>query len=154
MDVLVDTNVLLRRAEPGHAQYPIAKSATEALIRSGLRLCVVPQVYYEFWAVYTRPVAANGLGKSPVEAAKELVALKSIFALLPDSGPIFTQWESLVWQYGVQGKNTHDARLVAAMLVHGVAQLLTFNAADFARYGGITVLDPTAIVVPVTPPPP
>jgi hypothetical protein len=39
--------------------------------------------------------------------------------------------------------NAHDARLVAAMIVHGVTHLLTFNGADFARYSGIRITDPT-----------
>ena len=34
--------------------------------------------------------------------------------------------------------------LVAAMTVHGINRLLTFNAGDFARYG-IEVIEPTAI---------
>ncbi len=30
--------------------------------------------------------------------------------------------------------NVHDARLTAAMLVHGLTHILTFNISDFARY--------------------
>ena len=48
----------------------------------------------------------------------------------------------------VIGKNAHDARLVAAMRVHGVTHLLTFNDQDFARYTGITVLTPAAVFAP------
>jgi hypothetical protein len=43
--------------------------------------------------------------------------------------------------YQVSGKNAHDARLVAAMLVHGIESILTFNTQDFFRYGEIRVLD-------------
>ena len=50
----------------------------------------------------------------------------------------------------VLGRNAHDPRLVAAMVVHGLTHLLTFNAGDFARYPGLTVLDPAT----VAPPPP
>jgi hypothetical protein len=39
---------------------------------------------------------------------------------------------------GVSGIQVHDARMVAAMRVHGIANLLTLNAKDFRRYGGIT----------------
>jgi hypothetical protein len=36
--------------------------------------------------------------------------------------------------HGVIGSQVYDARLVAAMTVHGVGRILTFNAADFSRY--------------------
>jgi hypothetical protein len=37
-------------------------------------------------------------------------------------------------------------RIVAAMLVHGITQLLTFNADDFKRFSDIVVLSPTGVV--------
>jgi hypothetical protein len=58
---------------------------------------------------------------------------------LPDSD---AEWRRLVVAHSVSGKKTHDARLVAAMSVHGVAHILTLNADDFTRFTGITVLDP------------
>jgi hypothetical protein len=53
----------------------------------------------------------------------------------------------------VSGKKAHDARLVAAMLAHGLSRLLTFNVSDFARYPGITVLEPAQVLAgpPSTP---
>ena len=33
------------------------------------------------------------------------------------------------------GKQIHDANIVATMPAHGERRLLTFNAADFRRYG-------------------
>ena len=35
----------------------------------------------------------------------------------------------------VSGRQIHDANIVATMLAHGEHRLLTFNAADFRRYG-------------------
>ena len=46
--------------------------------------------------------------------------------------------------HGVIGNQVYDARLVAAMMVHGVGRILTFNAADFTRYP-IEILDPAAV---------
>ena len=43
------------------------------------------------------------------------------------------EWRRLVVAYGVSGAQVHDACLAAAMRVHGVTRLLTFNGADFAR---------------------
>ena len=49
-------------------------------------------------------------------------------------------------QYQARGKNAHDAHLVAAMMVHGIAQILTFNIADFQRYQSVTVLEPRQVL--------
>jgi hypothetical protein len=51
-----------------------------------------------------------------------------------------------VSHYAVSGKNAHDARLVAAMHIHRLGQLLTFNCADFHRFPGITVLSPDQVL--------
>jgi len=48
------------------------------------------------------------------------------------------------------GKPSHDARLVAAMLAHGVTHILTFNDTDFRRYAGITPVVPAAIAAGAT----
>ena len=47
-------------------------------------------------------------------------------------------------RYSARGKQAHDTRLVAAMRVHGLTHLLTFNARNFNRYEEITVVDPAA----------
>ena len=53
---------------------------------------------------------------------------------------------ALVIDYRVSGVQVHDARLVAAMLAHGVTHILTFNTADFARYApeGIVAVAPAS----------
>jgi predicted nucleic acid-binding protein len=153
MNVLLDTNILSRMAQPGHAHHRAAIDATTALPLRGDVLCLVPQVLYEFWVVATRPTGVNGLGLSVTAMAAELSRLKTIFPLLPDTAAIFPEWERLVTAHQVSGKNAHDARLVAAMAVHRVTHLLTFNTADFSRFPGITTLDPFAITPPVPPTP-
>ncbi|HUE23863.1 MAG TPA: hypothetical protein VMQ86_19400 [Bryobacteraceae bacterium] len=92
--------------------------------------------------VATRPAAQNGMGLSIPEATSELMRLKSMFPLLPDTPAIYPIWESLVIQYRVSGKPVHDARLVAAMKVHGLTSILTFDRTGFSRYGGIEVVHP------------
>jgi predicted nucleic acid-binding protein len=57
----------------------------------------------------------------------------------------FSEWERIVLQYQVSGKQAHDARLVAAMIVHDVTHLLTFNTADFKRFTTITTVNPQSI---------
>lgn len=54
-------------------------------------------------------------------------------------------WERLVAAYKVLGKPAHDARLVAAMQVYGITDILTFDRAGFARYAGIGVVNPAEV---------
>jgi predicted nucleic acid-binding protein len=65
---------------------------------------------------------------------------------LPESDDVYADWRRLVVAHGISGKKTHDARIVAAMLVHGLKHVLTFNVSDFARYPDIVVLDPLSPV--------
>jgi predicted nucleic acid-binding protein len=146
MNVLIDTNVLLRMADRTHPQNQLALDSVAALGRQPVvNLSVVPQVIYEFWAVCTRPLTANGLGRSASEAELEVAGVRRRFAWLADQPDVFDVWFNLVTRTPVHGKPSHDARLVAAMLVHGVDHLLTFNDADFRRFAGITVLSPAGV---------
>jgi len=143
---LIDTNVLLRSVEPSHPMYGDAINAVTTLMGRGERLCIVPQNLIEFWNVCTRPAQKNGLGYTPAQAAAEINRLKTIFPLLLDAEAIYQEWERLVITYAVRGVNVHDAKLVAAMLVHGLTHILTFDISDFARYSEITVVNPREIV--------
>lgn len=69
-----------------------------------------------------------------------------LFPLLLDTETIYQEWERLVVTHSVMGVNVHDARLVAAMLVHGLTHILTFNISDFARYSEITAVHSTTII--------
>ena len=142
MSYLVDTNLLLRSVQPSHPMHPEAVRAVAELSARGERISIIPQNLIEFWAVATRPVAANGLGLGVDEAAKEVTKLKALFPLLPDSGAIYDEWEALVTRHQVKGKEAHDARVVAAMLAHKVTHLLTFNTDDFKRFTEITAVHP------------
>ncbi|MGA2169309.1 MAG: type II toxin-antitoxin system VapC family toxin [Terracidiphilus sp.] len=144
MAVLLDTNILLRLAQPHHPSAPVAARALRALRANSEMLHITQQNIVEFWAVATRPTAANGLGFSTEQATAEVETLKRLFVLLAEL-PLQDAWERLVADYRVSGKNAHDARLVAAMVVHGIEGILTFNAQDFLRYGEIRVLDVMAI---------
>lgn len=145
MAVLVDTNILLRISQPDTAHTAIAERALDALRIRNEELLITSQNLVEFWAVATRPLTENGLGFTLEQAKGQMLALKRLFTLLPEA-PLQSEWERLVHTYRVSGKNSHDARLVAAMMVHGTRSILTFNVQDFTRYAGITVLDPRLVV--------
>lgn len=146
MAYLIDTNVLLRSADPNHPMYNDATNAISLLRNQGETLCILPQNLIEFWNVYTRPANKNGLGHTVEEAGEEIRRLKGFFALVGDTASIYDEWERIVLQYQVKGVNVHDARLAAAMLVHRLTHILTFNIEDFNRYAReITVVHPTSV---------
>ncbi len=145
MSFLVDTNVLLRSAEPSHPMYADAVNATSILLERGEELYIVPQNLIEFWNVYTRPVERNGLGHTAEEAYTQVNRLKAFFPVLLDTPAIYPEWERLVVSYNVVGVNVHDAKLVAAMIVHQLTHILTFNTRDFARYSEIIAIAPTDV---------
>jgi predicted nucleic acid-binding protein len=100
----------------------------------------------EIWAVATRLEGDNGLGFSTERAAAELTRLKAVFTILVETSDLYPAWEALVIKHRVSGKPTHDARLVAAMKVHGLNSILTFNTGDFTRYPGIEVVHPADVL--------
>jgi hypothetical protein len=46
----------------------------------------------------------------------------------------------------VSGIQVHDARLAAAMHMHGIAKLLGLNVKDFRRFNGIAVHSPEEVL--------
>jgi predicted nucleic acid-binding protein len=137
MHWLIDTSVLVRTIHSGNPLQDIAVDALAELRLQQHDLCVIPQNLIEFWAVATRPRESNGLGLSTEDVASEIDQIKALFVLKDDSESIYEHWEDLVKRYRVVGKNSHDARIVAAMENHGIQHLLTFNVSDFQRYSEI-----------------
>lgn len=145
MNILVDTNILVRISEVGHPDQMICEQALQRLLQRHDRAFLCAQAAIEYWAVATRPKTANGLGLAPREAEIGLCDAEQWLVWLPEPHDIGFRWRRLVNMYNVRGKPTHDARLVAFMEAHGLTNILTLNAADFARYAGITCLLPADV---------
>lgn len=147
MAILVDTNILLRSIQPTDPLFAVTLSTLQILGSKNDRLAVVPQNIVEFWAVATRPRANNGLGLTSSEASAEVENILNTFQLYPENPAIFDEWMKLVTSYSVSGKDTHDARILAAMKAHSIERILTFDEADFTRYKDvITILTPQSVV--------
>lgn len=146
MNYLIDTNLLTRLVEPNHAMHREALDAVTLLVGRAHNLHVVAQNLYEFWVVATRPANVNGLGKTAAEALADLVYFEGLFHWLDETVPIYSVWKDLVTSTPILGKNGHDARLVAAMTVHGLTHLLTFNTQDFRQYPAITAVAPADVL--------
>lgn len=142
MSVFVDTNILLRSVQPSHPHHERAVGSVAGLLASATPLVVTPQVMAEFWSVATRPLGHNGLGMPHVAVREELARLEGFFAVVSETAEVYAAWKDLVLRHAVTGVNVHDARLVAAMSVHGIKRILTFNRQDFERYVGIEIITP------------
>jgi predicted nucleic acid-binding protein len=143
MAYLCDINILLRLLHRSHADHALVCTAVRTLYQRGDRGYYTSQNLGEFWNVTTRPTTARGgFGLQVVEADHAARVLERIFILLPDIPAIHQEWRKLLVVQALQGVAVHDARLVAAMSVYGLTQILTLNDKDFARYPGITALHP------------
>jgi predicted nucleic acid-binding protein len=146
MRILVDTNVLLRSAQPNHALGPQATQAVSKLIRDEVAVFFCAQTIAEFWNVATRPAGLNGLGFSQDQVLQEIGGIESLLTLLPDIPAIYPVWKQLIQEHRVQGVKVYDARLVAIMRVFTVDTILTFNGTDFTRYPDINAVEPAAVL--------
>ncbi|MGB8262091.1 MAG: PIN domain-containing protein [Terracidiphilus sp.] len=147
MQILLDSNILLRWLESGDPWQPIVDRAVDSLILAGDIPCYTSQNLGEFWNVLTRPLDRNGFGLTPREADRRARIIESQIQMLPDGPAAHAIWRRLLVDHGVSGAQVHDARLAASMLVHGVGRILTFNARDFARFP-IEAIHPAQLAKP------
>lgn len=138
---LVDSNII-RWTQPSDPSFATIVAAVERLELLADIPCFVSQNLGEFWNVLTRPANRNGYGRLPEEADRLARGIEAKFRFLPDSPAVHEEWRRLLKDYRVSGVQVHDARLVAAMGVHGVRRILTLNAKDFARFEDIEAIHP------------
>jgi predicted nucleic acid-binding protein len=143
---LLDSNILIRWVQQEDPGYPAVEAALDLVMISNADLLYTSQNLGEFWNALTRPANRNGYGLSPTEANRLAIVIESRLQLLPDTLAIHQEWRKLLVQFCVSGVQVHDARLVAAMHVHSVKRILTFNAKDFVRFTGIEAVHPLQCV--------
>src|SRR5437870_13154271 len=108
-------------------------------------LCFTAHNLIDCWNVCTRAARQNGFGLSVSEADRLARAIEGTMTLLQDNEKIYPEWRRLVMRNSVRGAQVHDARLAAAMRVHDISHILTFNQPPFARYTSIKVVHPRDI---------
>jgi predicted nucleic acid-binding protein len=132
----------LRLVQPDSPDHKSIRSCTDILWAQGAELFYTSQNLAEFWNVCTRPGARNGFGFSIAEADDRASLIEAKLNFAADSEATHREWRRIVVKEGVSGVQVHDARLVAAMHVHRIGNLLTLNLQDFRRYGDIVVVSP------------
>src|SRR5438445_12784016 len=110
--ILLDTNVLLRLIEVTHPMHQESLDAVAKLWLSPGMVCIVPQNLYEFWVVATRPLAQNGLGRTPAQTDGHISRFQIVFHLLHDLAGLLAAWKPLVLITATTGKRARDALLV------------------------------------------
>ena len=132
--MFVDTNVLVYsriREAPNHV---LARDSLRRALQQGEPLRISRQVMREYLAVITRP-QTWAVALRRVQAVDDILRLASAFELLEDGPAVTDRLASLCREVPVGGSQIHDANIVATMLTYGERRLLTFNAADFQRFG-------------------
>jgi len=131
---LIDTNVLVRAQFESAPTHGLARHRITEAGESGETLYISRQVIREYLATVTRPQPW-----SPPEtmnnALRHVAEFEMTFEILEDGPRVAVMLATLCREVPLGGKQIHDANIVATMLAHGEHRLLTFNAADFRRYG-------------------
>ena len=132
--MFIDTNILVNARIPTAPAYDIAKNSLDRASLSDEPVRISRQIVREYLSVVTRSQTWSE-AISLADALDDAATLLDTYTLLED-GPVVT--ESLIAlcrEVPARGRQIHDANIVATMLAHGERRLMTFNVADFRRYG-------------------
>jgi predicted nucleic acid-binding protein len=142
--VFVDTNILVYFTFAYFAEHQAARRRLSEYESLPVRLWTSRQVLREFLSVATRPSFLTPL-PSPQFLAKAVEAFENRFEIAVDDREVTARLLELVENPGAQGKQVHDANIVATMRRHRIPYLVTHNTADFRRYA------PWVSVLPLIP---
>ena len=132
--MFIDTNVLVNSRIPGAPDHDAARARLERAFRDPEPLRISRQVIREYLSVVTRPQTWP-VGITREDALYDVGRLIRSFEILEDGPRVTELLVGLCREVPVGGRQIHDANIVATMLAHGERRLLTFNGADFRRYG-------------------
>ena len=130
----VDTNVLVYASQKQSAHYSRAMSALEHARQDRLELWISRQILREYLATVTRPQRDMPALPS-ADALADVGRLSRAFNIAEDGPEVFDELCRLLARIPIGGKQVHDANIAATMLAYGIPRLLTFNEADFRRFG-------------------
>ena len=131
--VFLDTNVLVYASFPGTLFYDAARARLGELERDGAVFWASRQVLREFLASTTRPGAV--VPPPTLDALSRAVRqFEAAFEIADEDAAVAAILLDLLKSRTVQGKQIHDANIVATMRRYGIPSPLTHNTADFMRY--------------------
>ena len=122
--VFLDTNILLRMILTQMNQHAEVDALVKRTIREGAELWISGQVIREFIVQATHPrTLAEPLTIEQV--VHEIEAMKPLFQITDETAGVRDKLLELLQQYPTQGKQVHDANIVATMLAYEIDTLLT-----------------------------
>ena len=138
---LVDTNILVYRADQDSAFHLPSVDLIDRGLRGDISLCLAPQNLTEFYAVITNPKrVANPI--APVDARVEIegyLQSQNIHKIY-QTVDLMPRLLELINKYPPKRQQIFDLQLVATMLVNDVTRIYTFNAKHFQLYQEIEVI--------------
>ncbi len=136
--VVVDTNILLAATDRARSAH---RAATRFLNEDERRLALTPQIVREYLAVATRPVDVNGLGLAMPDALANLEMLLQDMQLLAEDAATTATLVDLIGRGLAEGKQVHDANVVAVAFAHRADAIVTDNARHFARFANLIAVE-------------
>lgn len=134
--VFIDTNVLVYVSRPTAPEHSTAVAALAETEASGCAVWLSPQVLREYLAVVTRP-QATAPALRMAAAIADIRQFRAAFAVTEEGPMVLERLLLLLQTHPGAGRQVHDANIVAAMSVHGIGRLMTFNAGDFRRFADV-----------------
>ena len=144
---MVDANVLVYAVNEDASFHNKALTFVEARLNGEIPICLTPQVLSEFFATVT----SSKRLEAPLPSGKATLELEKYFLkgeanmLYFHRGTLETMLE-LLKKYPVTQQDVFDLQLAATMISNGVKRIYTYNTSDFAKYAGIEVLTPDAML--------
>ena len=134
--MFVDTNVLVYTRVFDALQHLLARSILEHIRLSNEPIRISRQILREYLSTMTRPQSWP-ITFSLDEALDDVANMARDFEVLEDGPEVTEILLDLCRKVDVGGRQIHDANIVATMLAHGERRLMTFNVADFRRFGDL-----------------
>ncbi len=130
----VDTNVLVYSSQKQSAFHARATATLDQARQQRQELWISRQILREYLATVTRP-QRDVPPLAVADALTDVDRFERDYNIAEDGPEVFSELCHLLARIPVGGKQVHDANIAATMLAHGITRLLTFNDADFRRFG-------------------
>jgi predicted nucleic acid-binding protein len=138
--VFLDTNILVYASFPSRLLHAAAVARLAEFRQWEVVFWISRQILREFLAATTRPGAIDPAPSVSV-LTRTVRDFAAGFTIAQDNSGVTAQLLDILETVGAQGKQVHDANIVATMRQHRILYLLTQNVTDFQRYASwITVL--------------
>ena len=132
--MFVDANVLVNVRVVSAPDHNSAVARLNRALDGGEIPSVSRQILREYLAVLTR-LQTWRVAVTREELLDDVDRMSRDLQILEDGPQVTETLVRLCREVPVGGRQIHDANIVATMLAHGERRLLTFNTADFRRFG-------------------